>query len=169
MTGSDRPAFASCLARICIAYNRELDEALISVYADALSDLDLHDIETATSACIRTERFFPTPAALRESILGSPKSRALTAWHTLKYAAINGGFFDLATNPQILAAVNELGGFQRTYAAIVDASEDEYSLNQIARDFSEAYVSCLSQPPHHAPHISPSPHPLLNPIKPDQT
>lgn len=60
-----RPAFFGAMAKLAVAFNRELDKPQIRVYAEALADLEPVELEHAVTLAIARETFFPPVAVLR--------------------------------------------------------------------------------------------------------
>jgi hypothetical protein len=59
--------------------NRQLSTAAIGLYLKALEDLDFHEVSYAFSDCVRNKRFFPSPAEIRELVMGPPETLEDTA------------------------------------------------------------------------------------------
>lgn len=58
-----------CLAILSEAKpDREITPNTVAVYAMALDDVEDRDLERAVARCLKTCRFFPTPAELRDAI-----------------------------------------------------------------------------------------------------
>lgn len=62
----DRAAFANLLLTVAAAVDRELPEDRVTIYFAAMGDLELDQVRHACAAAIKTLRFFPTVAELRE-------------------------------------------------------------------------------------------------------
>lgn len=60
-----REAFLGGMAKLAVAFNRELDKPQIRVYAEALADLEPVELDHAISVAISRETFFPAVAVLR--------------------------------------------------------------------------------------------------------
>lgn len=80
MTNQDRQEFATLLLGLGETYGEPVSDPRMEVYFRALSDLDLGDIREAANLHVRTSKFFPKPAELREAIDGSADDRAEFAW-----------------------------------------------------------------------------------------
>jgi len=83
MIESDKPRFAGIITALAETFERELSEVVIGVYFDALRDLSIESVQKAASACVRTSRFMPRPAEIREQAGGGPtaaKDNALVAY-----------------------------------------------------------------------------------------
>lgn len=77
------------IAALAAAYPRQrLEPATIQIYAAALDDLDARAIEDAVRYIVRTSRWFPTVAEIRETVaertLRLPSPAA--AWETVQTA-----------------------------------------------------------------------------------
>jgi hypothetical protein len=66
MTAADRPAFAELLALLGETFHEPISEGRVAGYWIALSDMPLPALQAAVCEALRTCRFFPRPAELRE-------------------------------------------------------------------------------------------------------
>ena len=66
MTAADRPAFAELLALLGETFHEPISEARVAGYWIALHDLPLPALQAAVREALRSCRFFPRPAELRE-------------------------------------------------------------------------------------------------------
>lgn len=80
MTSADREQFATLMLGIGETYGEPVSDARMEIYFAALADLDLEEIRAAATAHVRTSKFFPRPAELREAIDGRPEDRAEFGW-----------------------------------------------------------------------------------------
>jgi hypothetical protein len=53
--------------------NRQLSAPAIALYVKAVEDLEFNQVSYAFSECVRTKKFFPSPAEVREMVLGPPE------------------------------------------------------------------------------------------------
>ena len=109
MTAADRGRFAVALATLAEVFGEALSSARLESYFQALADLDIDAVEAAAQICMRTRKFFPKPAELREALDGSPEDQAEVAWM------------------RFLGAVREIGGYESvnfgdpvTHAVVMD-------------------------------------------------
>jgi hypothetical protein len=84
MTQGDRKAFAVLMLGLGETYGEPVSEARMEIYFAALSDLDLPDIRAALNVLVRTSKFFPRPAEIREAVCGSAEDRAELAWSAVQ-------------------------------------------------------------------------------------
>lgn len=82
MERSDDQKFAGLMAILATTFGKENTELRIEVYFESLKDFSIDEIEQAVYLAVKTLKFFPKPAELRELIEGDPDSRALIAWKT---------------------------------------------------------------------------------------
>lgn len=80
VTASDRPAFAEFMLGLGEAYGESVSEARLEIYFAALEDLSLERIRQAGTLLVRTQKFFPRVAELRDALTGSVDDRAELAW-----------------------------------------------------------------------------------------
>lgn len=80
MTENDRVAFAEFMLALGETYGEPVTEARMEIYFGALADLPLVDIRRAATIHVRTQKFFPRPAELRQAMTGSVEERADLAW-----------------------------------------------------------------------------------------
>jgi len=73
MTAADVEAFTRMLWYLCAIYGREKDPMLVRGYFEALADLPFAALEAAALTWQRTQKFFPTPAELREATVPARK------------------------------------------------------------------------------------------------
>lgn len=83
MTDADRPQLAKILAVFGSTFNEAMDDLKVEGYMAALRDLPIDAIRAAAHTAIKTEKFFPRPARLRELIHGSSDELADVAWAKL--------------------------------------------------------------------------------------
>lgn len=80
MTNQDRERFAELMLGVGETYGEPVSDARMEIYFRALADLTFDDLNVAVSAHVRTQKFFPRPAELREAIGGSVDDQAEMAW-----------------------------------------------------------------------------------------
>lgn len=136
MNDSDRSEFAIILAALCETFGREASTATTYGYWLGLSDLTLPAVKDAATRAIRSCKFMPTPAELRELAgVASASDRALLAWAAVEKAAPLGSYksvdFD---DPLINAAIRSMGG----WPAILDNTQHNFD-TFVRKDFVAAY------------------------------
>lgn len=80
MTPADASVFAEAMLLLSETFNEPVSDLRTSAYFDALSDLDMVDVNRAVRTALRTCKFFPRPAELREILTGSPTDNSELAW-----------------------------------------------------------------------------------------
>ena len=102
MKATERLRFFKALMLLATTFNEPMSEARLEGYFIALEDLDVANLEHAVRSLLRTARFFPRPAEIRESLNGSMEDRAALAWADF----LNGS----VTDPIGRAAIDGMGG-----------------------------------------------------------
>jgi len=83
MTPQDREAFARLMLGLGETFNEPVSDERMEIYFAALADLDFPTVRAAASAHVRTSKFFPRPAEIRELAEGGTEDRAELAWHAV--------------------------------------------------------------------------------------
>lgn len=111
---SDAVKVAKVISVLCEAFRQKPTEAMFAAYQMGLGDLPVESVEAAAQRAIRTCKFMPTVAELRE-LAGEPsvKDRALLAYDAAvaaasKYGAYRSPDFD---DPTINATIRHIGGW----------------------------------------------------------
>lgn len=112
MQPKDRKRFAAALAQVATTFGMELDQARITGYWAALDDLSIEDVLRGLAESVRTEKFFPAVATIRDLALGR-SSRAEVVWGKLVQAVARIGSGKSVTfdDPLTNATVRALGGW----------------------------------------------------------
>ncbi|MEO7272062.1 MAG: hypothetical protein ABI211_08655 [Vicinamibacterales bacterium] len=121
MTGGDRAAFAELMLGVGEAYGETVSAARLEIYFRGLEDVSLEAIRAAATVHVRTSRFFPRVADLREGIDGSADDRADLAWVQLLQLVRRVGYYGTPawTDPVAERAAIELfGGWQALCARL---------------------------------------------------
>lgn len=144
MTDADRAKFAESIVAMAATFGREVDQPALLGYWYGLCDLNVDDVQRAIIAGIRTKKFMPAVAELRE-LAGElpPATRALVAWDALcRAVAEHGGYRSVAfDDPALTASIRQLGGWQR----ICDTPADQFDV-WLRKDFLSIYVANLGRP-----------------------
>lgn len=90
MTRDDAEAFAKELILTAELFAAPLSEARITAYFQALEDVPWPELRPALIAARQCERWFPTPAALRELLDDAPDALAGEAFAEVWRCASNG-------------------------------------------------------------------------------
>jgi hypothetical protein len=80
MTEVDRARFAEALHVLAETFNEPVSSVRAEAYFDALSDLELWQIERAVRLALKASTWFPKPVELRALVEGTTEERADTAW-----------------------------------------------------------------------------------------
>jgi hypothetical protein len=146
MIDADRPKFVECMAGLACAFGREITQAGWAGLWMGLCDLELADVQRAVLVAIRTSKFWPAVAELRElaGVL-PPQARAAIAWDSFAAAVLEfGGYRSVAFDDAALTAtVRSLGGWQRLCAM----NADEFD-RWLRKDFERLYqihAACAPQ------------------------
>jgi hypothetical protein len=115
MTNSDRARFAEALHALGETFNEPVSTIRAEGYFDALSDLELRQLEGAVRLALRTCTFFPKPVELRALVTGTTEERADTAWGEVMKEIRAVGYMGRPkfSDPATFAAIDALwGGWQ---------------------------------------------------------
>jgi hypothetical protein len=97
-------------------FQRQVTPAMLQGYLIGLSGMALEDVKQATQTALRTCKFMPAPAELRE-LAGDakPEDAALIAWEIATRAVASVGWYGSVQfeDPAITATIRSLGGWQR--------------------------------------------------------
>lgn len=108
--------FRQQIELLCAAFDKQISETLIDVYFAGLADLPMEMIARAVAQAVRTLKFFPKVAELRELCEGSQTERATRAWQLLMEAVDQGGHYNsLFVDDQALASA-----IRRTFSHWID-------------------------------------------------
>lgn len=145
MTGDDKPQFAMIITALAETLDRQLSEAVIALYFEALRDLSIDDVERGAAQCIRTMKFMPKPVEIREAAgrgESSGQERAVLAWSEAWDAVSRFGSYRSVTFADVVTGevIRRLGGWPR----FCRPDQDE----QWARkEFLELYGALAAQRP----------------------
>lgn len=84
MTPQDAPLFIERLTAVAEVFDAKCSEAKITLYFEALKDLDVFSVLEALDAAITTCKFFPKPVEIRELAIGTVEDLAESAWVEVK-------------------------------------------------------------------------------------
>lgn len=98
-------------------FQRQVTPAMLQGYLIGLSGMTVDEIKTATESALRTCKFMPTPAELRElsGRVIKPEDAAVIAWDTAVRAVEYLGWYRSIQfeDPAITATIRSLGGWQK--------------------------------------------------------
>jgi hypothetical protein len=141
VTTTDRPAFAELMLGIGEAYGEAVSSARMEIYFAALGDLSLDAIRQAATVHVRTQKFFPRVAELREAIEGSADERADLAWVQLLRLVRRVGYMETPTweDPTMARAACDLYGGWRALCERLPGEGPE--LLGVAKVFKATYTA----------------------------
>lgn len=144
-------------------FNEPVSAVRIEAYYSALSDLDLSAVLEAMHTCLRSSKFFPRPADIRELAQGGPRAdRADLAWGELIQAVKRVGWarFPTFTDPNVMPTIQSVWGswvslcetlpaegpelvgwmkqFKSAYQSIDARAEREVHFNRLPGDLQKA-------------------------------
>ena len=113
---TDAERFAIVMNALGAAFNRPITPAVLTAYEMGLEGLAIEEIEGAAKRALRTCKFMPTPAELRELAGGlKPEDQAVLAWQAAVRAVEDYGWYRSVQfeDAAITATIRSLGGWQR--------------------------------------------------------
>ncbi len=125
------PEFVARVAAIGELFGKELSQAVMQIYWETLKDLSLADFQTATNIVVKSSKFMPRPAELREAVLPDLKSVAALAYDRLIRAVSEVGTYKSVTfdDPVLNCVVDSLGG----WIALGEKTPDEWLRKEAER------------------------------------
>lgn len=145
MTDSDRPAFSETIGALAVAFRQEATTPLLRAYWLGLSDLALADVREAATRALRSLKFMPTVAELRDLAGDLNKSdRAEHAWSVFERAVVTYGRYKSVSfdDPIINATVRAHGGWVRC----CDLPAEEFD-KWLRREWIKTYAAFCNHPP----------------------
>jgi hypothetical protein len=148
MTDADKPKFLEALVALASLYSRELDEAAIMLYWDAVRHLSMAAFQSAVRHAAATAEHFPPPAVLAP-VVTDTKHRAALAWdETLRLAARSSSDH---SDPTAAEAMRAMGGGK----ALGQRPADDLA-RWGRKEFIETYCDIASQQQRRMLHTKPS-------------
>lgn len=95
MTKDQAPHFFKRLAAMSELFDAKFSEVKAELYFDALKDLDIEDVIRALNESVRTKKFMPRPAEIRELAIGDEEDNTERAWLEWKTAARRTGSYEV--------------------------------------------------------------------------
>lgn len=116
MNASDRRPFAEMLGAVYELYNRNLSEAILSMWWEALNRYDLDSVRSALNRHAMNPdsgQFIPKPADLVRELGGTSADASMLAWIKVNRAVQNVGCWESVTfdDPIINRVVSDMGGW----------------------------------------------------------
>ena len=138
MHETERTEFVQAVAALAVSFRKEATEALFTGYWWGLEDLPLATVKRAISDSIRTCKFMPTPAELRELAgIVKPDDRAVIAFATVDKAVQVHGYYRSVSfdDPYINAAIRTLGGWE-ALCIMFDTEEAKWIEQRFRRTYT---------------------------------
>lgn len=122
-------------------FNEPVSAIRIEAYYAALSDLDTTAVLAAMHHCMRSSKFFPRPAEIREMVAGDTESKADGAWGEVLHAIRTVGYmrFPLFDDQRIMPAIRDVWGSWERLCTTLPAEGPE--LVGWIKQFKSAYRS----------------------------
>ncbi len=141
MTPDERTEFAISIGAMAEAFHKKITADTIRAYGLVLEDLPIEAIERAVFQAMRSCRFFPSPAELRE-MAGeiTPEQRALRAWDVLLWTnnLHQASGVDFCDDLVLNATVRNLGGWVH-FGRLKPAERNKW----YRKDFMQTYQAMM--------------------------
>ena len=138
MNGKPTTEFVQVIQALAENFNRECSSITLGAYWMGLDDVPIDVLKTAARTAIRSCKFMPTCAELRQ-LAGepTPEDRAEIAWAAIEGAVAGGGYYHSVDFdcPLVNAAIRHCGGWKRFCLA----EGDEFD-KWLRRDFVKMYA-----------------------------
>ena len=144
----DRTKFAEILTGLAEVFNAEVSDAKLALYWEALKDLTADELNQAAGIQLRTARFFPTPAELREA--ARPKgSGSIGAYRQARDACGSVGSYRSVEfkDKRITRTIQLMGG----WVGFCTSRQDEHWLS---KEFCRVYDSLSDGELEHVPALT---------------
>jgi len=115
MNKSDFHKFAGLMAMLDETFGKESSNLKVKVYFDCLEDFDIETVQKSFFLSIKTLKFYPKVAELREIIEGDKDSQALWAWLTVMEALRTVDNYEsirFADDPNIHFVIENMDGWE---------------------------------------------------------
>lgn len=135
-------AFAKAMGVLGEAFNEPVSSVRVEAYWSALNDLDGQAVLAAMEQCLRTSKFFPRPADIRELAQGGSKAdRADLAWGELIHAVKRLGWarHPIFEDPSVMPTIQAVWGSWVSLCETLPAEGPE--LVGWMKQFKSAYQS----------------------------
>lgn len=137
---TEKARIGAAVAVLAEAYRQKVSVTTLTAYEWGLAGLTGDQVEQAVGEALRTKKFMPSPAELRE-LTGemSPHDRGLIAWHAVLKAVSAVGSYspvDFADRT-VNAVIRNLGGWP-TFCGRLDSAESEKWLR---KEFIDTYAA----------------------------
>lgn len=158
MTNHDSAEFARLFTLLSQTFDKEASDALAQIYFDGLKDFAIEQVAAAVNQAVRTKKFWPKVAELRELIEGSVDDRAAQAWAAFLEAAADGGQASIRfSDPAAARAVDAVfGGWIQACRLLSAGGTDgrgkqtggctDEMLASYQKQFCRQYLAALNSP-----------------------
>lgn len=104
--------FSKAMMVLGETFNEPVSAVRIEAYYAALIDLDAAAVLAAMQQCMRSCKFFPKPAEIRELVEGDTEMRSDGAWGEVLQAIRSVGYmrFPVFEDPRIMPAIRDVWG-----------------------------------------------------------
>jgi hypothetical protein len=137
--------FLAAMAALGEAVSQDLPDTKLKIYAKALEDIPVNDIERACWHLIRTRTTatFPKVAEIREAIHGKAADKAVLAMLTIEKATATGPYNSIVfDDPYIHATIHALGGWENV--CDISTRPDEWKF--FKKEIEKTYTAILDRP-----------------------
>jgi len=141
MIDAERQEFATIMAALCAAFNKELDEPTLQAYWMACEDMPLSEFRIGATRCMREMEYLPKPGHIRRSGGAlTPESRCVLAFEVMSRTVSEQGAYASVCfdDPLINATIRNMGG----WLEICNSPADKFN-GLIRRDFERIYRALL--------------------------
>ena len=145
MTWSEQDAakFALLIAGAAESYRQEISDAGMYGYELALNDIPVSTIEIVVVRAMRSQRFMPSAAEIRElcDVPGemTPEDRAVAAWGVVEQNAYRGPYRHVDFDDGLInATIRNLGG----WVSLLDKTAEEFD-KWARQDFIRVYKTFM--------------------------
>ena len=141
MIDAERQEFATIMAALCAAFNKELDEPTLQAYWMACEDMPLSDFRLGATRCMREMEYLPKPGHIRRSGGAlTPESRCVLAFEVMSRAVSEQGAYASVCfdDPLINATIRNMGG----WLEICNSPADKFN-GLLRKDFERIYRALL--------------------------
>lgn len=141
-TPENRAEFRTCVYALFASLGGECSDAALLGYWIALKDMTLDQVQQACYHAMKTSRFVPKPAELREAIFGKEDDRALMAWGDVQKAIPLGAYRHIDFGDKLInAVVRNLGGWPNFVGRLTDAEAEKWLRIEFLKCYANLYAS----------------------------
>ena len=141
MQNKDKTRFTGLMAMLAEAFDKDNTKLRMDVYFGGLKDFEIKEVEASIYQAVKSLKFFPKVAELRQLIEGDADSRALLGW---RIAVDSRNYYygaDFSEDPAIAYCIEELCD---TYVSFCEKTLEE--LKWLEKRFLDLYRLALKRP-----------------------